>query len=140
MLKLSSLAFLAAMALAACAGHQDMQAQTSTAAAAPMQPAPQAAPAPAPPTTAQTSTASGTYTDAQLRSFAAASREIDPLNHQLTTATPAQRTAVIAQIRDILQRHNIDSATYNAIAAQTQTDPALAARIAAMNTTEPPPG
>lgn len=137
MLKLSSLAFLAAVALAACAGHQDMQAQTSTAAAAPMQPTPQAAPTP---TTAQTPTAPGTYTDPQLRSFAAASREIDPLNHQLATATSAQRTTLIAQIRDILQRYNIDSATYNAIAAQAQTDPALAARIAAMNTTEPPPG
>jgi hypothetical protein len=70
-----------------------------------------------------------TYTDAQLQSFASASAEIDPINRTLASASAEQRTAATAQIRGILQRNNLDSATYNAIAAQAQTDTALAARI-----------
>jgi hypothetical protein len=71
----------------------------------------------------------GTYTDAQLRSFAAAAVEIDPISRTLPTATAEQRTAAVTQIRAILARNNLDETTYNAIAAQAQADPALAARI-----------
>ena len=88
-----------------------------------MQPA---APAPATPA------APATYTDAQLRSFAAAAHDIQPLNTQLTSGTPEQRTAAVTQVRAILQRNNLDEATYNAIAAQAQSDPAFAARISAL--------
>src|SRR5262245_47080624 len=73
-----------------------------------------------------------TFTDAQLHSFATASAEIDPINRTLATASAEQRTAAAAQIRTVLQRNNLDSATYNAIAAQAQTDTALAARINAL--------
>lgn len=72
------------------------------------------------------------YSDAQLRAFAAASTEIEPISRALPGASAEQRTAAAGQIRGILQRHNIDSATYNAIAAQAQTDAALAARINAL--------
>jgi hypothetical protein len=77
-----------------------------------------------------------TFTDATLRAFAAASVEIDPLSRNLATATPEQRTAATEQIRQILQRNNLDSATYNAIAARAQADPALASRIASLHRTD----
>jgi hypothetical protein len=78
------------------------------------------------------------FTDAQLRSFASASAEIDPISRALPSASAEQRTAPAAQIRTILQRNNIDSATYNAIAAQAQRDPALVARINGLRTSAPP--
>ena len=84
------------------------------------------------PPAATTPATPGTYTDAQLRSFVTASAEIDPLNRQLATATGEQRAAIVGQIRASLERNTIDSATYNAIASQAQTDTALAARIAAL--------
>ena len=77
------------------------------------------------------------YSDAQLRAFAAASTEIDPISRALPDASTEQRSAAAGQIRSILQRHNIDSATYNAIAAQAQTDAALAARINALRAPAP---
>ena len=79
------------------------------------------------------------YSDAQLRAFAAASTEIDPISRALPDASAEQRSAAAGQIRSILQRHNIDSATYNAIAAQAQTDAALAARINALRAPDQPP-
>ena len=85
--------------------------------------APPAQPAPAP------STTSTNYTDAQLRSFGTAAAEIDPISRTLATATPEQRTAATGRIRSILQRNNLDEATYNAIAARASSDPAFAARI-----------
>ena len=96
---------------------------TAPAEAADATPAPptQTAPTPAP--------TPGSYTDAQLRAFIAASAEIDPLNRQLPTASVEQRTALATQIRGILERNSIDATTYHAIAAQSQTDTALAARI-----------
>ena len=130
MFKTSLLAAVAALALAACAGHTGTETSTAASAAAPAPastPAPEAT-APAPSTPA----APATYTDAQLRSFAAAARQIQPLNAQLTSGTPAQRTAAATQVRTILQQNNLDSATYNAIAAQAQSDPAFAARISAL--------
>jgi hypothetical protein len=78
-----------------------------------------------------------TFNDTTLRSFAAASVEIEPITRTLATATPEQRTQATEQIRQILQRNNLDSATYNAIAARAQSDTAFAARIAALNRPNP---
>jgi hypothetical protein len=74
-----------------------------------------------------------TFTDETLRAFAAASVEIDPISRTLASQTPEQRTAATEQIRQILQRNNLDSATYNAIASRAQADPALASRIASLH-------
>lgn len=79
-----------------------------------------------------------TFTDAQLRSFAAAAREIQPLNARMTSGTPEQRTAATTQVRSILQRNNLDGATYNAIAARAQSDPTFAARIASLSSSSSP--
>lgn len=120
------------------------RASASTATPMPTNPPPQAQPtAPAP--QAQATPAPGTaqpttFTDAQLRSFAAAATAIQPLNAQLQTATPEQRTTIIAQIRATLTQNNLDGATYNAIAAQAQADPALAARISALGSGATAPG
>lgn len=83
------------------------------------------------------------FTDAQVQSFAAASLEIDPINRTLATAPEAQRAQAAQRIRDILQRNNLDGATYNAIATRAQTDTALQARITAARApqaVEPPSG
>jgi hypothetical protein len=85
----------------------------------------------APPSQAQPAQP-GTFTEAQLRSFAAASVEVDPLSRSLASATAEQRTQIAGQIRTALQRRNLDADTYNAIAARAQTDTQLAARIAAL--------
>lgn len=111
-----------AFAAAACASDgADMAADTMSSSADAM--APSAAPPPPP------AQGSATYTDDQLRSFAAASTEINPIAGTLSTATPEQRAAGADQIRTILQQNNLDVATYNAIAAQAQSDPAFAERI-----------
>jgi hypothetical protein len=86
------------------------------------------------PQTAPPAATQGAYTEAQLQAFAAASLEVDPISRSLPSANAEQRTQATVQIREILQRHNIDSQTYNAIAARAQTDPALAQRIAALQT------
>ena len=70
-----------------------------------------------------------TFSDDNLRAFAAASIEIEPINRTLATATPEQRSEAAAQIRAILDRHNLDGATYNAIATRAQSDPDFADRI-----------
>jgi len=75
---------------------------------------------------------SGEFTDVQLRSFVTASRDITPITQGLTTATPEQQAQASTQIREILQRNNLNSDIYNGIAARAQTDQALAARIAAL--------
>ncbi len=85
--------------------------------------------APLAPAAAATPAQPGVYTDAQLSNFVAASTEIQPLTANVATATPDQRAQITTQIRAALQRHNIDSATYNQIASAAQTDTALAARI-----------
>jgi hypothetical protein len=79
--------------------------------------------------TAPAQATAATYTDAQIQAFAAASAEIDPISRSLPTASATQRTEAAARIRTVLQQHNLDSNTYNSIAAQAQTDTALAARI-----------
>lgn len=139
-----------ALTLAACAGAPREQtavttaprASASTATPMPTNPPPQAQPATPSP---QAQAAPGpvqptTFTDAQLRSFSAAATAIQPLNAQLQTATPEQRTTIIAQIRAALTQNNLDGATYNAIAAQAQADPALAARITALSSGATAPG
>jgi len=131
MFRASLFAAAAAISLAGCAGGAGTQAETSSSATA--APAAAATPAPTPqPAAPAAPAAPATYTDAQLRSFAAASHDIQPLNAQLTSGTPEQRAAATAQVRSILQRNNLDGATYNAIAAQAHSDPAIAARIAAL--------
>ena len=159
MFKTSLFAAVAALALAGCAGGTGatgtQTAMSSSEAArhtvGPPSHAPrhEATPAPAasgpessPPSTTPTPQATtpqpaapaapATYTDAQLRSFAVAARQIQPLNAQLTSGTPEQRTAATTQVRAILQQNNLDGATYNAIAAKAQSDPAFAARISAL--------
>ncbi|MEQ1811279.1 MAG: DUF4168 domain-containing protein [Terricaulis sp.] len=71
-----------------------------------------------------------------MRSFARAAIEIDPISSTLTSATPEQQATATEQIRAILTRNNLDGATYNAIAAQAQRDPAFAQRIASINRTD----
>lgn len=78
------------------------------------------------------------FSDAQLQSFAAASLEIDPISRGLAGATPDQQATAATQIRAILERHNLDGNTYNAIASQAQTDAVLAGRIAAAQTAAMP--
>jgi hypothetical protein len=70
-----------------------------------------------------------TFSDANMRAFAAASLEIDPITRNLAGATPEQQTQATDQIRQILERNNLDSATYNAIAARAQAEPAFAQRV-----------
>ena len=80
-----------------------------------------------------------TFTDAQLQAFVAASAQIDPLNRQIATATPEQRTQIGAQIRAALSQHNLDLDMYNGIAARAQTDQALGQRIAQLRAAQPAP-
>lgn len=89
-------------------------------------------------TTPDASLAGADYSDAQLQSFLAAAQEINPIAQTLPTATPEQRTQAAEQIRAILMRNNLDADTYNAIASQAQTDAALSARLAALQTPQQP--
>lgn len=81
-----------------------------------------------------------TFSDANVRAFAAASAEIEPINRTLAAAPPEQRTAAAEQIRTILERHNLDGATYNAIASRAQSDPAFAERIRTLHSPAAPDG
>jgi hypothetical protein len=72
------------------------------------------------------------FSDAQLQSFIAASTQINPLSQSLATAPAEQQPVIAAQIRSILQTNNLTIEAYNGIAAQAQSDPALAARINAL--------
>lgn len=76
-----------------------------------------------------------TFSDATLRAFAAASAEIDPISRAIATQTPEQQAQSAEQIRQILARHDLDGATYNAIAARAQADSAFAARLTTLNET-----
>jgi hypothetical protein len=156
MTKFQLLAAAAVAALgAACAGSgatdsassSTTTTTTTTRSAQATAPAPATTATPAPAQQAQTTTtttttpaAPTTFTDAQLRSFAAAATEIDPISRSVATQTPEQRAASTEQIRQILARNNLDSATYNAIAARAQADPALASRIASLNRPNQAPG
>lgn len=70
-----------------------------------------------------------TFSDENMRAFAAASLEIDPITRNLAGATPEQQTQATEQIRQVLARNNLDSATYNAIAERAQSEPAFAQRV-----------
>lgn len=65
---------------------------------------------------------STSFTDVQLRSYAAAKAEIDRLGQ---SASASQRSAV-------LQRHNIDATTYASIERAARQDRTLAQRIASL--------
>ncbi|MGH6951234.1 MAG: DUF4168 domain-containing protein [Vitreimonas sp.] len=85
----------------------------------------------------QAAAPAATYSEAQLHSFARASVELDELNRGLgSDPSQAQRQQAAAQAQTILQRHNLDAATYNAIATQARTDEDLAQRIRAMRAHE----
>ena len=74
-----------------------------------------------------------TYSDSQLHDFAGASVELDQLKRGLgdnPSTDEQQRAATEAQA--VLQRHNMDAATYNAIASRANADEALAQRIMRM--------
>jgi hypothetical protein len=74
-----------------------------------------------------------TFSQTQLRNFARASVELDAL-HTGIGAYPSQEWLERASqsARVILERHDLDAATYNAIATQARTDRALSARIRAL--------
>ena len=72
------------------------------------------------------------YTEAQLRSYAAAKAEIAPIMASFASMTPEQRTAATAQIRAVQQRHGLDAVTYDAIASRASTDQELSRRIAGL--------
>ncbi|HVY86985.1 MAG TPA: DUF4168 domain-containing protein [Caulobacterales bacterium] len=92
-----------------------------------------------PPTTQQPSAAApaqgaapsnSNFSDAQLRNFAQASVEIDRIKQQTQSngATPDSA----AQMRSVLQQHQLNAADYNNIVAALQTNPALAQRVATL--------
>lgn len=84
--------------------------------------------------TATTTAPAGEYTDAQLRGFIAASAAINPI----ISASGGQLTPEqITQVRAALTANNLDSDTYNAIAARMRSDTAFAARVQALNTASP---
>lgn len=118
-------------------GRASATSPQETAQGTPSQQSESAGQAPPPSAQAQAATPAApstatSFTDAQLQSFVTASRQIEPLNRQVATATPEQRSALATQIRGILTQNNLDGATYNAIATRAQTDQALASRIAAL--------
>lgn len=78
------------------------------------------------------------FSDTQVAAFAAASVEIDPVARELATASDTERAEGAEQIRQILDRHGLDGATYNAIATAAQTDPDLQQRINAERPTAEP--
>lgn len=126
----------AALALGACAWAGGEAGSSSTQSLT-AQPASSGVPQTAAETQAQTSMPSQApaqarqYTDAQLAAFAAASAEIDPISTAIASQTPEQQEQSRAQIVQILERHNIDASSYNAIAQAARADHLLAARIAA---------
>jgi hypothetical protein len=97
----------------------------------------------APPNAAQTTQAApvAPVTDAELRNFAAARVEIEPLNARPQT-TDAERQATLTQMRASLERHSLTGLRYNEIVAAVQADPALQRRLAALSPqrSAPPPG
>lgn len=72
------------------------------------------------------------YTDAELESYVEASREIEPISSRIARMTPRDRQQATERILSILRRHRLTGDQYNAIEAQTRSDPALAQRVAAI--------
>lgn len=147
-------AALLALSAAACASNGNESASASRTATSPAQtqaapestqptqssPQAQAEPSATPTAPSAPGAAQGSYTDTQLRGFLAANREITALTqrHQAhLQGTAEQQAAARAQMQTeavpILQRHNIDTATYNQIAAAARTDEALAQRLTALS-------
>lgn len=69
----------------------------------------------------QTQSPSAPFAEAQLEAFAAASAEIEPIN-AAGAASPEARAQANIQIGAVLQRHNLDAATYNAIVDAMRAD------------------
>jgi len=83
-----------------------------------------------PPTQAPSAAA---FTDAQLHDFARATLELDELQRGLgASPTEAQRQQASQAAHAVLERHNLDVPTFNAIADQARSDEALAQRIRTM--------
>ena len=77
------------------------------------------------------------FSEAQLHDFARASVELDELKRGLgdNPSADEQRRAA-SEAQTVLQRHNMDAATYNAIASSANADEALAQRIREMRMRE----
>jgi hypothetical protein len=73
------------------------------------------------------------YTDAKLAAFAAAQTEMEPLT-QLPRDTEAQQQAVFAQMRAVLDSHELSATEYNEMVAAVNANPALAERIGELQT------
>jgi hypothetical protein len=69
-----------------------------------------------------------TYTDAQLSAYANASQELAELAQGRESAQGGQ-LEMTPEAAAILERHNLDVTTYNAIAERARNDRELAARI-----------
>jgi hypothetical protein len=140
MSKLSWLAVAAAAVLASACVHREPSgatqlesartartAETEQRQTTQSEAAPQAAPQTAQPATPQTAQTSG-YTDAQVSGFVAARDAIQQLTPGQTTEQQAANQQRIAQV---LAQNSLTGEQYNAIAAASRTDQALANRIAA---------
>lgn len=106
---------------------------------APSTSAPSATPAPstAPSRSSAAPGASQEFTDAQLRSYVAASAEISSILQPGTTQVTPQQAE---RIRTTLTNNNLDRDTFNAINARARSDQQFAARIAALRGNTTPRG
>lgn len=101
-------------------------------------PATQTTPAPATQSAPTPSASAATYTDAQLRSYAAASAEMERIHGGLgSTPSATARAQADTQMAAALRTNNLDRTTYDAIEARARTDTALRARIASLATPAP---
>jgi hypothetical protein len=102
----------------------------------------------APPAASPPSMAPGpqmAYSDEQLRNFIRANSEVSAIASRhtsvLQSGSPEQKAAARAQIQSealpVLQRHNLDAQTYNAIANAARTDPSVQARLAQLRSSTP---
>lgn len=136
-------AVLFACGAASCQTTDDGDAGPAMERAAPeaqAEPAPPAAPEAAP-------TPQASYSDQQLRNFIRANMEVSAIASRHASSlqgTPDQQAAARAQIQNealpVLQRHNLDAQTYNAIASAARTDPSVQARIAQLRAASSPGG
>lgn len=142
----AALVFACPIAFAQTTSPTPPPAQTQTTPAPSTSPAPsttpapstQATPAPATQAAPTPSASASTYTDAQLRSYAAASAEMDRIHSGLGSAPSATaRAQADTQMTAALRTNNLDRTTYDAIAARARTDTALRARIASLGTSAP---
>ena len=81
----------------------------------------------------------------RLRNFIRANSEVSAIASRhtsvLQSGSPEQKAAARAQIQSealpVLQRHNLDAQTYNAIANAARTDPSVQARLAQLRSSTP---